>query len=462
MDTDYKKVCFELFGTDDVEELKKIANKLKNNRNAGRKRKFTEKEVQDIEKMLSCGITINEIAKKYNTSRQIVHKYINKKPDETYTLRLNYMYLQHPCKIIDVDFLNEKIKIENRTDDILHRAFGVVENPTWEEFNEFLKDRCFPETRGNLKYVLKDLGVECYDPLQIIEKTKGKTADDNMWIKIKYYKNGVNWVNTIDLENIKKEKIINHTSKGDQPKWNFNEKWYKADYIGYEALSEFVVSELLKKSNVNEFVSYDLVKIKADEKEYTGCESTNFRKEYEILIPIEKLHRQYMGKGLAQTLAEKETVEEKISYTVNFIEEKTNLNNVGEYFSFLLAIDAFFLNEDRHTNNIAVIRNEKTNEFKMAPIFDNGLSLLSDINDYKLSEDVFKNINKITAKPFDRDFDVQLDTVEKLYGSKLKFYFKNDDIDKFSNELKGVYDEHIIKRVITILYAQKRKYSHYF
>ncbi len=267
---------------------------------------------------------------------------------------------------------------------------------------------------------------------------------------------------TVDLENIKKEKIINHTSKGDQPKWNVNGKWYKADYIGYEALSEFVVSELLKKSNVNEFVSYNLVKIKADEKEYTGCESANFRKEDEILIPIEKLHRQYLGKGLAQTLAEKESVEEKISYTVNFIEEKTNLKNVGEYFSFLLAIDAFFLNEDRHTNNIAVIRNEKTKEFKMAPVFDNGLSLLSDINDYKLSEDIFKNINKMTAKPFDKDFDVQLDATEKLFGSKLKFYFKNEDIDKISDELKGFYDESIIKRVTTILYAQKRKYSHYF
>ncbi len=192
MDTDYRKVCFELFGTDDVEELKEIANKLRDNRNAGRKCKFTEREIRDIEKMLSCGITINEIAKKYNTSRQIIHKYINQKPKGTYTLRLSYMYLQHPCTIIDVDFLNEKIKIENRTDDILHRAFGVIENPTWEQFNEFLKDRCFPETRGNLKSVLKDLGIDCYDPLQIIEKTKGKTADDNMWIKIKYYKNEVN------------------------------------------------------------------------------------------------------------------------------------------------------------------------------------------------------------------------------------------------------------------------------
>ena len=87
-------------------------------------------------------------------------------------------------------------------------------------------------------------------------------------------------MNTVDLEKVIKEKIINHTSKGDQPKWNFNEKWYKADYIGYEALSEFVVSELLKKSNVNEFVSYDLVKIKADEKRLEAMVRKQLKEEF--------------------------------------------------------------------------------------------------------------------------------------------------------------------------------------
>ena len=41
MNTDYRKLCIELFGTDDVAELKKIAEKVSTNRNAGRKKKFT-------------------------------------------------------------------------------------------------------------------------------------------------------------------------------------------------------------------------------------------------------------------------------------------------------------------------------------------------------------------------------------------------------------------------------------
>ncbi len=187
MNTDYKKLCLELFGTDDVEQLKQIAKKVNNNRNAGRKQKFTKEEIEKIEKLLQKGMTMNEVAKKYNTSRQIIDKYVNRPPQRGYTLRMTYMHGQNPCTIIDVDFLNEKVAIKNRTDDILHRAFGVVENPTWKQFEEFLEDRCFPRTRGNIKSILRDLNLDSYDPLQIVEKTKGRTADDNLWLKFKYY-----------------------------------------------------------------------------------------------------------------------------------------------------------------------------------------------------------------------------------------------------------------------------------
>ena len=187
MTTDYRQLCVALFGTDNVDELKIIAKRAKDNRNAGRKQKFTEKQIEEIEKLLEKGTTINEVAKRYNTSRQIIDKYVNRPPQKNYTLRMTYMHRQNPSTIIDVDFLNERIPIKNRTDDILYRAFGVVENPTWEQFQEFLYDRCFPKTRGNIKSILKDLKLDSYDPLQIIEKTKGKTADDNLWLKFKYF-----------------------------------------------------------------------------------------------------------------------------------------------------------------------------------------------------------------------------------------------------------------------------------
>ena len=186
---DYRNLCLELFGTDDVNELTRIAQtyKLKNPRKAGRKKKFTAEDVQAIRALIENGMTVNDVAERFKTSRQIIGKYLNQKPSNGYTLRITYMYHQHPCTVIDVDFLNQRVIVQNKTKDILHRAFGVVEHPTWDDFELFLKDRCFPSTRGDAKEILKDLQLTSYDPLQIAEKTKGRTAEDDMWIKFHYY-----------------------------------------------------------------------------------------------------------------------------------------------------------------------------------------------------------------------------------------------------------------------------------
>lgn len=111
-----------------------------------------------------------------------------KNPDVT--MRMNFMYKDVLCTRIDVDFMHKKIYIENKTDDILHRAFGVVQDPDWERFQEFLESRCFPRSRANLKEILEDLGLDSYDPLQIIEKTEGRMAEDKQWIGIEYYEKG--------------------------------------------------------------------------------------------------------------------------------------------------------------------------------------------------------------------------------------------------------------------------------
>lgn len=71
---------------------------------------------------------------------------------------LHFMDRKGICMIIDADFQTETVKIENCTDDNLHRAFGVKENPSWADFEFLLEDRCFPRTRDKLKLVLKDVG----------------------------------------------------------------------------------------------------------------------------------------------------------------------------------------------------------------------------------------------------------------------------------------------------------------
>lgn len=105
-------------------------------------------------------------------------------PVQTYPMRLLYMYYDDICTIIDVNERERTVKIYNYTQDYAFRAFGKNETPTFEQYEEFLESRCFPRTRDKMKLILRDLDLPFYEPLMIIEKTQGRMAEDNFWIKI--------------------------------------------------------------------------------------------------------------------------------------------------------------------------------------------------------------------------------------------------------------------------------------
>lgn len=82
--------------------------------------------------------------------------------------------------IIDVDDCQHKIKIQNYTNDLIKRAFGREEHPTYEDYEAFLESRCFPRERDKMKLMLQDLDLPFYDPFMIIEKTNGRMADPSV------------------------------------------------------------------------------------------------------------------------------------------------------------------------------------------------------------------------------------------------------------------------------------------
>lgn len=266
----------------------------------------------------------------------------------------------------------------------------------------------------------------------------------------------------LDLSNIPEEPLQGHSSKGDQPKWHVQNHWYKADFMGYESLAEIVISRLLIKSNVAQHVIYEPVSICNNNHTLRGCKSLNFKKSNEMLIPYERLHRAYTGQSLASVIAKFDDVEKRIVYTVQFIKNITKIPNIDIYLTMLLEIDAFFLNEDRHTNNLAVLRNEKTLQYRLCPVFDNGLALCSDLYDYPEHDDIYTLLKRVNAKPFDKDFDIQVDAAESLYKPQLKFYFDKHDVHAILDDLTEVYPAALLNRVEQILYEQMRKYIAYF
>lgn len=94
------------------------------------------------------------------------------------------MHGQSVCTVIDVNEMKRLVKIRNYTDNVMFRAFGTTEEPGYQDYLNFLESRCFPESRDKMKLILKDLKLPFYDPFMIIEKTEGRMAEDDFWIRI--------------------------------------------------------------------------------------------------------------------------------------------------------------------------------------------------------------------------------------------------------------------------------------
>lgn len=251
------------------------------------------------------------------------------------------------------------------------------------------------------------------------------------------------------------------SSKGNQLKWQKDGVWYKADYTGYEGLAEMIISRLLAKSSLkaDEFVSYDTEQISYHGHIFKGCRSRNFLNEGEQLITLERLFQNQFHESLYRAVYQIPEVQKRAEFLVTETEQLTGIADFGTYLGKMLTIDAFFLNEDRHTHNIAVILCDD-GSYRLCPLFDHGGSLLSDTTlDYPIEGDVYSMIDQVHAKTLSPDFDEQLDAAEELYGGTLSFSFGKDDVRQILDH-EPYYPAEVKKRIGTVIFDSMRRYSY--
>lgn len=92
------------------------------------------------------------------------------------------------CARIAADETAKKLRVENLVSDFLKLPFGNNQNPSWEDYLHFLESRCIPQTRAGLREYLETIGVDRYDPLEIIQKTQGRMAEDAIWLTVEEIK----------------------------------------------------------------------------------------------------------------------------------------------------------------------------------------------------------------------------------------------------------------------------------
>ena len=204
-------------------------------------------------------------------------------------------------------------------------------------------------------------------------------------------------------------RIISTSSKGDQSKWRVGDKWVKQNTRGYEGQAEVLASLVLECSTLHEkdYVKYYPCKIVLPNGETsTGCYSYDFRGQLQE-VTLERLFEANFTSTDPILNDKALSAGEKFEQIMQQVQQFTGLN-VRQDIARLLAFDALILNEDRHTNNILFLYHPVDKSWQLAPIFDNGLSLLSDENDYTPNKPITILKRKVKAKPFNSSFLKQL------------------------------------------------------
>ncbi len=135
--------------------------------------------------------------------------------------------------------------------------------------------------------------------------------------------------------------------------------------VGHECVNELIVDRLLTILGI-EHLSYQLIHadVLIDNKVQTTwlCASTDFKRRGESKLALDAFYQ-----------AERFDGESPLDFCIR--------NGWGGYLWQMLAVDFLILNRDRHGANIEVLRNSRKKTIRLAPFFDQGLSLIFSCHD---------------------------------------------------------------------------------
>lgn len=259
-------------------------------------------------------------------------------------------------------------------------------------------------------------------------------------------------------------RIAETSSKGNQEKWLEDGRWYKLDLFGYEGLAETVTSRLLRQTNLKKlgfrYVTYRMERLEVHRRTRNGCSSPNFLMPGESILTLADLFRKGVGPNWQDAVAKQSNLAGKVCWMVEQTMQLTGLQQFGSYLTLLFEVDTLFGNEDRHLNNIAVLRTGEG--FDYCPIFDFGSGLLSNVRDYPMDIEPRSHMKQLRAQPLNTTFARQVRAAQAVYGPQLQWDFADNDIAGALEEALEFYAErdrnYIAERVKTCICWQAGKF----
>ena len=301
---------------------------------------------------------------------------------------------------------------------------------------KWLKSRSIPSKRMNMKEMTKKLNINMNNVQELLDYSKGLSLNDCYWIckkgedikcdDINLYDNsfskGISLLAFND-KNIRNLLIDHHeyspefTTGGISPKcWqivNNKRVLYKGNYTQkLELFSEFYASQIAEVLGFNH-VSYNLEEFK----DTIASTCPLFTSKNIGFVPIG-----YFIKG------------ESIGEVNELLKEMSNKNpQIYKDFQNMILFDALIYNTDRHFGNFGFLVDNKTMKIKgLAPIFDNGASLFSNLN---IGD--FLEINSMTGLN-----NYARDKSNSYYGMSFEILVQNICSKDMINNLKKLNNFH--------------------
>ena len=196
--------------------------------------------------------------------------------------------------------------------------------------------------------------------------------------------------------------------------------------FGHECVNELIVSrvmDVLRIPHVKYKLIHARIVIDGKEQETWVSVSENFRKDNEEKLAYDLYYD-----------LQKEGNESPLEFAIR--------NGWGLYMYQMFCIDYLIANRDRHGSNLEVLRNDEEDSVRMAPLFDQGVSLLfSTYGNEKLLEetDVMRDFpvnNYIGSK----SLEYNLSLIPKGYDLQI-WKLKKEDQDYIFSGIKHVLSE---------------------
>lgn len=349
---------------------------MKNVRGAGRKPVITDEQLNIVKDRIQSGESISSIAKEYGVSRQALHNRL--KYSESRYVTMEYMVNGDVTTIIEVDFRNEDVRIKNMGNRLSKYAFGINQNPSWENFTSFLGNQVLLASNDNddtcKRVLLQDVKEDSFTFNDAIN-------NDDTGIRIIGDIDETDGIRRFEFE--KKDILYSRTdTDGYQLKALSRDRRFfvksQASISGVlmndwavELLASDICEQLLipcVKQHECEFVYGDHV--------YKGVYSNNFELDGYTFISFERLIER-MGLSSKDSEFIRLSAIDKMKWCAEKLSIAGDLDyeRTFKYMLDLAVVDCLIGNIDRHTKNFGLFYNTFSEKYEIPLIFDNGMGL---------------------------------------------------------------------------------------